>query len=213
MSLPRFPLRDRLRDPVDDAALGRIWEGIDARFPRRHRGRPAVFRLGFALTALGAAGMLFWLYPRHDRGPLRLSSGMPLVSIDAPADGASMSLSDGSRIDLAAGARLQPLEASDSSFVAVLERGTAAFDVRPGRAAKMADRVRAGDGRRGGNAVFVRAEPGAVARRRPAREPSWSPASASPIASGGWWLERPCRSVKAPAAPPPAAAPDDDRAG
>jgi transmembrane sensor len=43
-----------------------------------------------------------------------------------------LSMSDGSVVDLAGGARLAPLESSGTSFVAVLERGSAHFEVRPG---------------------------------------------------------------------------------
>ena len=41
-------------------------------------------------------------------------------------------MSDGSRVELAAGARFTPLESTGTSFVAILERGSAHFEVRPG---------------------------------------------------------------------------------
>ena len=41
-------------------------------------------------------------------------------------------MSDGSRVELAAGARFTPLESTGTSFVAMLERGSAHFEVRPG---------------------------------------------------------------------------------
>jgi len=131
VSLPRFPLRDRLGDPTDDRALARIWEGIDAQFPHRRRRRaPALF----ALSAVAAMGVVagIWLHARHDAGPLRFADGGALATVEAPASGALMSLSDGSRITLGPGARLQPLESSGTSFVATLSSGSAAFSVRPG---------------------------------------------------------------------------------
>ena len=35
MSELKFPLKDGLRDPADEAAVSRMWQAIDARFPRR----------------------------------------------------------------------------------------------------------------------------------------------------------------------------------
>jgi transmembrane sensor len=131
MTLPRFPLRDRLNDPANDPALARIWEGIDSRFPRRrHRRAPTVAVLS-AVAALGVVAG-FWLHPHPDAGPLRLADGQPLATVEAPAGGAVMSLSDGSRITLSGGARLQPLESSGTSFVATLTGGSAEFSVKPG---------------------------------------------------------------------------------
>ncbi len=131
MSLPRFPLRDRLGDPTNDRALARIWDGIDARFPGRRRRRAPTL---IALSAVAAMGVVagVWMHARHDAGPLRLANGGALATVEAPADGAVMSLSDGSRITLSPGARLQPLESSGTSFVATLSSGSAAFSVRPG---------------------------------------------------------------------------------
>jgi transmembrane sensor len=131
MSLPRFPLRDKLGDPTDDRALARIWNGIEARGPgRRRRRAPTLIALS-TVAALGALAGI-WLHAPGDAGPLRLADGRALAPIEAPATGAVVSLSDGSRITLAAGARLQPLESSGTSFVATLSSGSAAFSVRPG---------------------------------------------------------------------------------
>jgi hypothetical protein len=32
---PRVPIKEWLRDPSDEAALSRMWQAIEARFPRR----------------------------------------------------------------------------------------------------------------------------------------------------------------------------------
>jgi transmembrane sensor len=131
VSLLGFPLKDQLRDPVDEQAVQRIWHQIDGRFPvaRRRRRRVAVL-VGFSLATAGAVAVVGHM--RRDAGPLRLGDGGAIVAVDAPVTGAHLSLSDGSSIQLAGGARLEPLESTGSSFLAVLQRGSASFDVRPG---------------------------------------------------------------------------------
>jgi transmembrane sensor len=131
VSLPRFPLRDKLGDPADDRALARIWSGIEARGPGRRRRRAPTAIVLSAVAAMGAIAGI-WLHGPHDAGPLRLADGGALASIEAPAGGAVVSLSDGSRITLGPAARLQPLESSGTSFVATLSSGSAAFSVKPG---------------------------------------------------------------------------------
>ena len=129
MSKLRAPLKQGLREPADEATLSRIWQGIDARFPRpRWRRRIELVAAPLALAAVAAAVLIL----RHDAGPLRLASGATIAAVDAPAAGARMSFSDGSYIALGAGARLEPLESSGSTFIAIVARGTATFDVRPG---------------------------------------------------------------------------------
>ncbi len=128
------PIKDALRDVSDEVALQRIWRKIDASLPRAHRRRPSGLMLlpvaalaGAAVVALVTTGAL-----RKDAGPLHLADGRPLSAVDAPAEGMSLSMSDGSNIRLEGGARFEPLESSPTSFVAILQRGSAAFDVRPG---------------------------------------------------------------------------------
>jgi len=67
-----------------------------------------------------------------DVGPLRFSDGRALFAVDAPEAGARLALSDGSAIELGGGARFEPLESSGTTFLGVLQRGFASFDVRPG---------------------------------------------------------------------------------
>jgi transmembrane sensor len=124
----RYPLKDLLDDPTSEETLARVWRGIDARAPHR-RARGWALASAVAVTALALA---FATLERRDRGPLRLADGRPLGALEAPPMGAVVAMSDGSRIDLAAGARFTPLESTGSSFVAVLERGGAHFEVRPG---------------------------------------------------------------------------------
>ena len=123
MSRLEFPLKDLLRDPSDEPALRRIWQRIDGRRlpnPRRRRRRVAL-----ASVALAGAG-------RGDAGSLRFDDGRSLVAVDAPVAGVRLALSDGSTIELGGGARFEPLESSGTTFLGVLQRGSASFDVRPG---------------------------------------------------------------------------------
>ena len=130
MSELKFPLKDRLRDPADEAAVSRMWQAIDARFPRRRsrRSLSSVFaplvgrrggRRGGGVPA-PRSGPAAPRERRRDRRGRRAAGGPRVV------------LSDGSSIELAPGARFEPIESSASSFIAVLERGTASFDVHPG---------------------------------------------------------------------------------
>jgi len=132
----RYPLKDRLVNPTSEEALARIWRGIDARGPRPAAARAGLGRrAGWLVTsavATGALAIAVWAIPRGDHGPLRFADGRPLAAVDAPAAGAVLSMSDGSLVDLAAGARLAPLESTGTSFVAMLERGSAHFEVHPG---------------------------------------------------------------------------------
>jgi transmembrane sensor len=122
------PLKKHLRDVVDEATLDRIWTRIDGGVPAARRIRPMVAGLVLAAGALAAVVALV----RRDDGPLRFEDGRSLVAVDASAGGAVVSLSDGSRIELGAGARFEPLESSGTTFVASLREGSASFDVRPG---------------------------------------------------------------------------------
>src|SRR5206468_1411078 len=60
------------------------------------------------------------------------ADGRPVVAVTAAAEDLQVPLSDGSQIQLYPGASLVPLEASGTIFSAALQRGSAAFSVRPG---------------------------------------------------------------------------------
>jgi transmembrane sensor len=130
LKFPHRPLKDGLQDPADEAAVSRMWQAIDARFPQRASRRSLALFLG--PVAAVAAGVALVAFLRHDPGPLRLADGTAIASIEAPQAGTRVALSDGSSIELGPGARLDPIESSASSFIAVLERGDASFDVNPG---------------------------------------------------------------------------------
>jgi|HubBroStandDraft_2_1064218.scaffolds.fasta_scaffold68153_2 transmembrane sensor len=130
MSRLHHPLKDRLADPTSEEALARIWQRIEAR-GRPVRGRARVWAVA-SVFAAAAVAIAFASFERRDRGPLRFADGRPLGVVEAPPVGAVLPMSDGSRVDLAGGARFAPLESNGTSFVAVLERGSAHFEVRPG---------------------------------------------------------------------------------
>jgi transmembrane sensor len=126
----RYPLKDHLSDPSSEEALARVWRGIDARAPHGS-GRARIWTMA-SLVAAAAVAITFATFERRDRGPLRFADGRPLGDVEASPEGAVLPMSDGSRIDLGAGARFTPLESTGTSFVGVLERGSAHFEVRPG---------------------------------------------------------------------------------
>jgi transmembrane sensor len=130
MSRLRFPLKDHLQDPADEEALCRMAEAIDSRAGPRKRRRllPLVLVGATAVAALVVASSLI----RRDTGPLLFADGRELVAIDAGGTAKEIALSDGSRIRLSAGTRLEPLQSSGTSFSAVVTGGRADFEVRPG---------------------------------------------------------------------------------
>jgi transmembrane sensor len=130
MSRLRFPLKDHLQDPADEEALCRMAEAIDSRARPRKRQRllPLVLVGATAVAALVVTSSLI----RRDNGPLLFADGRELVAIDAGGTAKEIALSDGSRIRLSAGTRLEPLQSSGTSFSAVVTGGRADFEVRPG---------------------------------------------------------------------------------
>jgi transmembrane sensor len=131
MSRLRFPLKDHLEDPVDDAAVHRVALGIDGRLEARKHRRVAPLVIVAAAAAAGAF-LLASLHARRDAGALLLANGREIGTVDAPKTGQTLDLSDGSSIWLSPGARLEPLQSSDTSFSAIVAQGQADFDVRPG---------------------------------------------------------------------------------
>ena len=107
MSQLRFPLREQLKDPVDEAALRRILQGIGARM-HRNTGRPRLLPLvlgGVATAAVIAATLRI----RHDAGPLTFADGREFVAVEAADSGKEVQLSDGSSVTLSPGAHVEPL--------------------------------------------------------------------------------------------------------
>ena len=130
MSGTRYPLKDFLCDPVDEAAIHRIAEQIDARV-RRPKGRrlgPLVLIGVTAVSAIVAVASSI----HRDAGPLIFDDGRELVAMDAGLTAKEIALSDGSHIRLSPGAHIEPLESSGTTFSAIVTQGHADFEVRPG---------------------------------------------------------------------------------
>jgi len=132
MSQLRFPLKDSLRDPADEAALHRIAQGLDAPLRPTHTRRFLPFVLaGAAAAGLGIA-VFSHLHIHRDVGALKFADGREFVGVEAGKASREVRLSDGSSIRLSPGAHLQPLESSDRTFSAIVTQGRADFEVRPG---------------------------------------------------------------------------------
>ena len=82
--LLEVPLKERLRDPVDEAALSRMWRVIESRCAR-HRSRPARFLIILPALAL-AASVGTTAHMRHDSALLKPGAPRrsPQLSIFAP---------------------------------------------------------------------------------------------------------------------------------
>jgi transmembrane sensor len=126
------PIKDQLTDPVSEEAVARVWQRIDARFPRGRRPRRVPVWSVALLAGAAAAATVVSVVSFRDAGPLRLADGSAVVAVTAPAGGEVVSMADGSRIELGAGASFEPLESTGTSFIGSLQRGSAGFEVHPG---------------------------------------------------------------------------------
>jgi len=127
----RFPLKDHLQDPVDEAAVHRVALAIDARLAGQKRRWGAPLLLAGTVAAASVL-LLASLHVRRDPGPLLLADGHELATVEAAKTGREVDLSDGSRIWLSPGSRLEPVHSTAVSFSAIVAQGQADFDVRPG---------------------------------------------------------------------------------
>lgn len=141
------PLATVLRDPVDEASIPRLWRRIEER--RAAPGVPLRAMLGWASVGAAIAVvvmLLFGVAPEArvtrvssaagaaSAGPLVLRSGQPIqpIAVAGGAPQVAVDLSDGSRLTLDAGTRLEPLVATDREVLFRLAQGRTLFDVRPG---------------------------------------------------------------------------------
>jgi transmembrane sensor len=131
MTEMRFPLKDHLQDPVDEAAIHRVALAIDERLEGRKRRRLKPLLLVGAAAA-AAAFVLASLHARRDPGPLLLTAGGEITMVEAATTGHAVDLSDGSRILLSPGSRIEPVHSTSNSFSAIVAKGRADFEVRPG---------------------------------------------------------------------------------
>lgn len=118
MSELRFPVKDYLRDPVDEQAIHRMAEKIDSRLQHRNYRRllPLVLLGATAVAAIVVASS----HIHRDAGPLLFADGRELVGMDADGAIRELALSDGSRIRLWPGAHIEPLQSSGDAFSAIV---------------------------------------------------------------------------------------------
>jgi len=118
------PVRDVLRDDLDEGAVQRIWQGVDRRKAPR--------RWGIAAAVVAVAALAIIVVPTLRGGPVHLSNGDALVAtraVDAPL---TLALDDGSRIVLERGAAIEPL-VNDGTRLSLLQpAGRARYEVEPG---------------------------------------------------------------------------------
>lgn len=123
----RAPVRDALREPYDEAA---IEAGIArVRAARRSPVRSRRWMAAGGGLAAAAAIALAVMFAGEESGPLR-EGDRPLAGVlRGPRE---VALDDGSRLVLAAGARLEVLENERRDLHLLLASGEVVFDVRPG---------------------------------------------------------------------------------
>jgi transmembrane sensor len=128
----RFPLKECLEDPVDEAALNRIAQRMDTPRPPRYARKIVPFVFAGAVTALIAIAATSAIPVHRAEGPLAFADGRAFTVMDATSTSREFPLSDGSRIRLWPGAHLEPLESSGTAFSAIVTQGRVDFEVRPG---------------------------------------------------------------------------------
>lgn len=128
MSTIRGPLSRYLDASEDHAAIDRGVARLKAS-PRR----PRRTRAWLAVSGVAAVAAAVALAIARTPGPseLELASGAPLVAIEARNAGQIVELSDGTRIELARGARIERLENDASRLVLRQEVGRVRYEVAP----------------------------------------------------------------------------------
>lgn len=133
------PLARALRSTVDEAAVRRMWAGIERRLPARRAARSV--RAGWlAFAALLVAGVVYLLLVElaPGREPLEarallLEDGRAFESVEGGVErGGVVRFDDGSRIEAEPGARVEALASTPSELSLLVRRGRARFVVTPG---------------------------------------------------------------------------------
>ncbi|UQA58153.1 FecR domain-containing protein [Polyangium aurulentum] len=151
MSELRGPLRDRMRSPLNEAEVRRIWRAIDVRRARAVRRPSRIVHAGLALACAGLLALVLVLVRGRgdagagvcdgDReacvaaGPLTLAGGGEIGKLEAMPGALApvrFELSDGSVIELSHGAKLVALESTRAAFSALLSEGRGHFHVKKG---------------------------------------------------------------------------------
>lgn len=172
--LPK-PLAKVLVDPVAEQSVPRMWKFIElSRSAQSSRARPWLIVVA-AVTALGLLTAIVTrsLRPNVQAAAPIAAMGTLASAVEVPSDASArrVVLGDGSVIIAQPAARLEPTAATAARFALRLERGAAAFEVRPNPGRRF--EVYAGDVRvevvgtrftveRSADAVRVRVERGTV---------------------------------------------------
>ncbi|MBN2191731.1 MAG: FecR domain-containing protein [Polyangiaceae bacterium] len=128
------PLREVLREPVDDAAVARMWHGIEGQQGRRS----APARGAWVVVAAAAAVLLVVLVAVRLRGPappaaLLTAEGTAFVRLDTTGQGLrEQRFADGSRLVAASDTRVEGLAFTGQEVALLLERGRVEVSVVPG---------------------------------------------------------------------------------
>lgn len=133
MSKLSLPLRELLRDTTPTPAeVEELWAVQRERRAPRRRARWLALPAAAAVAAL----LLVWwqrggVPPEGPQGPLLLAGGQAVAVLDADAPRV-VAFQDGSRVELEAGAALQPLQNRDGEVDFLLRTGRVRFQVDAG---------------------------------------------------------------------------------
>jgi transmembrane sensor len=133
------PLRQYLHGGLNEAATRRVWHGIENRLPRERATRVFSERWAAALALLLIGSSLLggwrlgWFQASRAPDALVLAQGGSFDSVEgASGKPRGVTLSDGSRIEVNAGARVEALSSTPTELSLVVRRGMARFSVTPG---------------------------------------------------------------------------------
>jgi transmembrane sensor len=130
----RWPLREQLRDPVDDASIERMWRTIET----QQQVSPRRAKVATWCLAAVAAVVLFVIGGAQLRQTLRsqvllTDSDTAFVRLVAPASATiRQRFADGSTIEAAPNTTVQGLASTPQEFSTLLERGSINVSVTPG---------------------------------------------------------------------------------
>jgi transmembrane sensor len=138
MSNLQPPLRELLRDPLDDSDLERMRQRIAGErraeeLPRGSRWPVLLVGGGVAAAATIALYFAFGTSEPTVAGPLRLSDGAPISTLAAANDREEQTYAfdEGSTVRLFPGARLEPQTNTGTDVIFAMPTGTADFHVVP----------------------------------------------------------------------------------
>jgi transmembrane sensor len=135
MSRLPLPIKRVLEEPVDGGAVDRVWQRIAERRVGRRARRPALVLAGVAALALVVVAVLPGVRRSGSGAGLavRLADGRPLTAVALAADAPgplTLHLGDGSRLQLAPGTDVEPLENDGQEVRLSLRRGRLAAEIR-----------------------------------------------------------------------------------